>query len=247
MLSQSIAGTAPVGIRTRPYSGCGLSAADRYGALVVAADAITIVLADDHAVVRSGLKMLLEAEDGLEVVAETGDVDATRRTVLGYKPGVLVLDLNMPGGSSLEAIPIIAESSPGTAIVVLTMQEDPAFAREAMRAGAKGYVLKQAAGTELVQAVRAAADGGTWLNPELGARMAAAPATPAGPPGDLTERELDVVRLIALGHTNAEIAERLFLSVRTVETHRSHIQHKLGVSSRAELVRYALDNDLIER
>jgi two-component system, NarL family, response regulator NreC len=213
----------------------------------VAEDTITIVLADDHPVVRSGLKMLLEAQDDLEVVAESGDVEATRRTVLGYKPSVLVLDLNMPGGSSLEAIPAMTESSPATAIVVLTMQEDPAFAREALRAGAKGYVLKQAAGTELVQAVRAAAGGGTWLNPELGARMAAAPATPAGPPGDLTERELDVLRLIALGHTNSEIAGQLYLSVRTVETHRSHIQRKLGVSSRAELVRYALDNDLIDR
>jgi two-component system response regulator NreC len=213
---------------------------------IVGESPISVVLADDHAVVRSGLQMLLEAEDDLEVVAEAGDVDATRRSVLGYKPAVLVLDLNMPGGSSLEAIPAMLESSPDTAIVVLTMQEDPAFAREALRAGAKGYVLKQAAGSELVQAVRAAAGGGTWLNPQLGARMAAAPAT-VGPPGDLTERELEVLRLIALGHTNSEIAQQLYLSVRTVETHRSHIQQKLGASSRAELVRYALDNDLIER
>ena len=208
---------------------------------------ISIVLADDHAVVRSGLRMLLDAEDDLEVVAEAGDVDAARRTVLGYKPAVLVLDLNMPGGSSLEAIPAMLESSPQTAIVVLTMQEDPAFAREALRAGARGYVLKQAAGAELVQAVRAAAGGGTWLNPELGARIAKAQATPTGPPGDLSERELEVLSLIALGHTNSEIAGQLYLSVRTVETHRSHIQQKLGLSSRAELVRYALDNDLIER
>jgi two-component system response regulator NreC len=213
----------------------------------VGEETITIVLADDHPVVRSGLRMLLEAEDDIEVLAETGDVDSTRRSVLGHKPAVLVLDLNMPGGSSLEAIPAMAESSPGTAVVVLTMQEDPAFAREALQAGARGYVLKQAAGTELVQAIRAAAGGGTWLNPELGARMAAAPTTPSGPPGDLTERELDVLRLIALGHTNNEIAQQLYLSVRTVETHRAHIQQKLGMSSRAELVRYALDNDLIER
>jgi two-component system response regulator NreC len=212
----------------------------------VSDDAITIVLADDHPVVRSGLRMLLEAEDDFEVVAEAGDVDAARRTVLGYKPTVLVLDLSMPGGSSLAAIPAMWESSPGTVIVVLTMQEDPAFAREALQAGAKGYVLKQAAGAELVQAIRAAAGGGTWLNPELGARMASAP-TPSGPPGDLTERELDVLRLIALGHTNSEIAGKLYLSVRTVETHRAHIQQKLGMSSRAELVRYALDNDLIDR
>ena len=210
-------------------------------------DTITVVLADDHPVVRSGLRMLLDAQDDVEVVAEAGDVDAARRSVLGYKPTVLVLDLNMPGGSSLEAIPAMAESSPDTSVVVLTMQEDPAFAREALRAGASGYVLKQSAGTELVQAIRSAASGGTWLNPELGARMAAAPATPAGPPGDLTDRELDVLRLIALGHTNNEIAGQLFLSVRTVETHRAHIQQKLGMSSRAQLVRYALDHDLIER
>jgi two-component system response regulator NreC len=209
--------------------------------------AITIVLADDHAVVRSGLRMLLEAEPDIEVLAEAGDVDAARRYTLGHKPTVLVLDLNMPGGSSLEAIPKIAETSPGTAVVVLTMQEDPAFAREALRAGARGYVLKHSAGTELVQAIRAAAGGGTWLNPDLGARMAAAPEGPTGALADLSERELDVLRLIALGHTNAEIAEQLFLSVRTVETHRAHIQQKLGVSTRAELVRYALDNDLLER
>ena len=127
--------------------------------------ALTIVLADDHPVVRSGLRMLLEAEPGFEVVAEAGDVDATRRTVLGYKPSVLVLDLNMPDGSSLDAIPALLEISGDTKIVVLTMQEDPAFAREALRAGAKGYVLKQAAGAELVQAVRAAAGGGTCSTP----------------------------------------------------------------------------------
>jgi two-component system, NarL family, response regulator NreC len=230
-------------------SACSISHSGMSGSVPPMAEegTITVVLADDHPVVRSGLRMLLDAQDDLEVVAEAGDVDAARRSVLGYKPTVLVLDLNMPGGSSLEAIPAMAESSPDTSVVVLTMQEDPAFAREALRAGASGYVLKQSAGTELVQAIRAAASGGTWLNPELGARMAAAPATPAGPPGDLTDRELDVLRLIALGHTNNEIAGKLFLSVRTVETHRAHIQQKLGMSSRAELVRYALDHDLIER
>jgi two-component system, NarL family, response regulator NreC len=208
---------------------------------------ITIVLADDHSVVRSGLRLLLEAEDDMEVVAEAGDVNAARHFVLGHKPTVLVLDLNMPGGSSLEAIPRVAEISPDTVVVVLTMQEDPAFAREALQAGARGYVLKHAAGTELVQAIRAAAGGGTWLNPDLGARMAAAPQSPTGALAELSEREVEVLRLIALGHTNNEIAERLFLSVRTVETHRAHIQQKLGRSSRAELVRYALDNDLIDR
>ena len=211
------------------------------------ARSVTIVLADDHQVVRSGLRMLLEAEPDFEVVAEAGDVDAARRYVLGYKPTVLVLDLNMPGGSSLKAIPAAGEASPETAVVVLTMQEDPAFAREALQAGARGYVLKDAAGTELVQAIRAAADGRTWLNPQLGARMAATPDGPTGPLAELSEREVEVLRLIALGHTTNEIAGQLFLSVRTVETHRAHIQQKLGLSTRAELVRYVLENDLIER
>jgi len=213
---------------------------------VTATETITIVLADDHAVVRSGLRMLLDAEPDIEVLAEAGDVDAARRYTLGHKPTVLVLDLNMPGGSSLEAIPKVAELSPDTSVVVLTMQEDPAFAREALRAGARGYVLKHAAGTELVQAIRTAAGGGTWLNPDLGARMAAAPDGPAGPLAALSERELEVLRLIALGHTNNEIAERLCLSVRTIESHRAHIQQKLGVSTRSELVRYALEHDLID-
>jgi len=217
------------------------------GGVADSADDITIVLADDHSVVRTGLRMLLEAEPDMQVVAEAGDVDAARRYVLGHKPSVLVLDLNMPGGSSLEAIPTVAEISPDTAVVVLTMQEDPAFARAALQAGARGYVLKHAAGAELVQAIRAAAGGGTWLNPDLGASMAATPDGPTGPLAELSDREIEVLRLIALGHTNNEIAEQLYLSVRTVETHRARIQQKLGVSTRAELVRYALDHDLIER
>ena len=206
-------------------------------------DAIRIVLADDHAVVRSGLRMLLDAEEDFEVVAEAGDVDAARRYVRGHHAAVLVLDLNMPGGSSLEAIPTIRAESPDTQIVVLTMQDAPAYARQALSAGALGYVLKEAADTELVEAVRRAASGETYLNPALGARIAREP--PPGPPDDLSEREVEVLRLIALGHTNSEIAAQLFLSVRTVETHRSHIQQKLRLSSRADLVRYALQRGLI--
>jgi two-component system response regulator NreC len=204
---------------------------------------IRIVLADDHAVVRSGLRLLLDAEGDFEVVAEAGDVDSAQRYVRGHHPTVLVLDLNMPGGSSLDAIPVIREQSPETQIVVLTMQEEPAFARHALGAGAIGYVLKEAADDELVEAVRRAANGELYLNPRLGARVAAEPSP--GPPDDLSEREVDVLRLIALGHTNAEIAGQLFLSVRTVETHRAHIQHKLGLTTRAQLVRYALDRGLV--
>ncbi|HUH81541.1 MAG TPA: response regulator transcription factor [Solirubrobacteraceae bacterium] len=204
---------------------------------------VRIVLADDHAVVRSGLRMLLDSEPEFEVVAEASDVDNAARYVRGHHPDVLVLDLNMPGGSSLDAIPQIRSESPDTQIVVLTMQQEPAFARQALGAGALGYVLKEAADEELVEAVRRAAAGESYLNPRLGARIAAEP--PPGPPDDLSEREVDVLRLIALGHTNAEIAEQLYLSVRTVETHRSHIQQKLGRSSRAELVGYALERGLI--
>jgi two-component system, NarL family, response regulator NreC len=198
---------------------------------------ISVVIADDHAVVRTGLKLLLDGEDGITVLAEAGDVAETRRRVSAYKPDVLVLDLNMPGEPSLPAIPELAAV---TAVVVLTMQDDPAFAREALQSGAKGYVLKEAADAELVEAVRAAATGRTYLNPGLGARIAATPPEPSGPPDGLTEREVEILRLIALGHTNTEIAERLYLSVRTVESHRSHIQQKLGRTTRAELVQYAL-------
>ena len=204
---------------------------------------IRIVLADDHAVVRSGLRLLLDAEKDFEVVAEAGDVESAARYVRGHHPAVLVLDLNLPGGSSLEAIPGIRESAPETQIVILTMQEEPAFARQALSAGAIGYVLKEAADDELVEAVRRAARGETYLNPRLGARLAAEPTV--GAPDDLSEREVDVLRLIALGHTNAEIAEQLYLSVRTVETHRAHIQQKLRLTSRAELVRYALERGLV--
>jgi two-component system, NarL family, response regulator NreC len=210
--------------------------------------AITVVLADDHAVVRSGLRLLLERTGDLEVVSEAGTAEDALRTVLGHKPRVLVLDLNMPGDlSSLDAIPRVADASPKTRVVVLTMQEDPEFARRALRAGAVGYVLKEAADTELVEAIRRAAAGETYLTPSLGAALAAAPPAPAGPPDDLTQREVEVLRLIALGHTNTEIAGQLYLSVRTVESHRARIQQKLRLSTRAELVRYALDHRLLEQ
>jgi two-component system response regulator NreC len=206
---------------------------------------ITIVIADDHQVVRAGLRLLLEAEEGFRVIAEAGDVATTERRVTAYHPQVLILDLNMPGESSLPAIPRLRSSAPDTQIVVLTMQNDPAFAREALRAGAMGYVLKEAADDELVQAVRLAAAGRTYLNPELGARLAAEPPSASGPPDDLSARETEVLRLIALGHTNSEIASRLYLSVRTVESHRAHLQQKTGRTSRADLVAYAREHGLL--
>ena len=218
------------------------SAAEPDGAESQPVRRTTIVLADDHAVVRSALRMLLEAEDGFEVVAQASDADSASRYVLGHKPDVVVLDLNMPGRPSLEVVPEMKVRSPGTGIVVLTMQDDPAFAREAMQQGVLGYVLKDSADADLVKAVRMAAEGRTYLHPQLGASIAAEPAESAD---NLSKRELEVLRLIALGYTNAEIAEQLYLSIRTIESHRANIQRKLDVTTRAGLVRYALDNGLI--
>ena len=209
-----------------------------------ATSAIRVVIADDHAVVRRGLRQLLDAEEGFEVVAEAADLAGAQRYVRGHHPDVLVLDLNLPEGLSLDAIPELRAECPETQIVVLTMQNEPAYARKALAAGALGYVLKEAAESELVEALRRAADGDPYLNPRLGARVAAevAPSRPSG----LSERELEVLRMIALGNTNAEIAAALYVSVRTVETHRAHIQQKLGLRTRSELVRYALDRGLME-
>lgn len=206
--------------------------------------AITVVLADDHAVVRSALRMLLEDEADMQVVAEAGDAEAATRYVRGHRPTVLILDINMPGGSGLTAIPKIRNESPETQIVMLTMQGETASAREALQAGVLGYISKDAASDELVTAVRMAAQGRTYLQPELGARLAAEPDVVS--PDDLSDREIEVLRLIALGHTNNEIAERLYLSVRTVESHRAHIQQKLGLASRSELVRYAIERGLVD-
>ena len=205
---------------------------------------IRVVVVDDHAVVRSGLKALLDAEPDLEVVAEAADTTSAERCVRGYKPDVLVLDLNLPGETGLDAVPRLLTHAPATRIVVLTMQNEPRLARQALQAGATGYVLKDAANSELVLAVRRAARGEHYLDPQLGAAIAAEPEY--RPPGNLSPRELDVLRLIALGHTSAEIAQQLFLSIRTVEAHRAHINEKLGFSTRAELVRFALTHRLID-
>jgi two-component system response regulator NreC len=208
---------------------------------------ITVVLADDHELVRDGIRLVLETEPDLEVVAEAADGDSAARYVLGHKPTILVLDLSMPGTPSLELIPKVLETSPSTSVIVLTMQNEPPFARQAFQAGAKGFVVKQSAASELVAAIRAVIAGGTYINPELGARLAATPASEDGPPDDLTPREVEVLGLLALGFMNPEIAEKLVLSVRTVETHRANIQRKTGLSTRAELVAYALEHDLVER
>lgn len=204
--------------------------------------AVEIVLADDHTVVRSALRALLEAEPDLRIVAEAADAETALRETEAHAPHVLLLDLNMPGKSSLEAIAELAASSSITRVVVLTMENQSALAREALAAGALGYVLKQAAEREVVDAVRAAARGELYVQAEIESRLDLSDTAPAG---DLTEREAEVLGLIALGHTSGEIAAKLGLSVRTVESHRAHIQQKLRVGSRPELVRYALDRGLL--
>jgi len=204
---------------------------------------VTVVLADDHVIVRDGVRMVLESVADIEVVAEAGTAEDAARSVLGHKPEILVLDLNMPGEPSLDVIPRVLESSPDTKVIVLTMQSEPAFVRSALKAGASGYVVKHSAARDLVEAIRTAMKGETYINPTLGARLAASPSG-AGPPDELTPREIEVLGLLAQGYMNPEVAERLVLSVRTVETHRANIQRKTGITSRAELIAYAKENDL---
>jgi two-component system response regulator NreC len=211
----------------------------------MADETISIVLADDHAVVRSGLRMVLEAEDDLDVVGEAENIESTVRKLKAYKPDVLVLDVNMDGLSSIDSLPEITGASPETQIVVLTMQSETGFARDALRSGARGYLLKDAADTELVEAVRSVHRGERYVQPTVGAQLAAEP-TREWPPDGLSDREAEVLRLIALGYTNKEIGESLYLSVRTVESHRAHVQQKLRLQTRAELVGYALEHGMIE-
>ena len=204
---------------------------------------ISVVLADDHVIVRDGIRMVLEAEPDIEVVAEAGTAQDALRYVIGHHPSILILDLNMPGSSSLDIIPAIKEDSPGTRVVVLTMQSEAVYIRAAFKAGAAGYVVKHSAASELVEAIRTITTGETYLNPALGAKLAADPSD-GGPPDELTPREVEILGLLANGYMNPEIAEQLVISVRTVETHRANVQRKAGVESRAELIAYAKKNGL---
>jgi two-component system, NarL family, response regulator NreC len=213
------------------------------GSPIRAASPILVVLADDHALMRRSVRLLLDGEEGLEVIAEATDLASVERHVQGHHPHVLVLDLNMPGGSSIEAIGRLRERAPETQIVVMTMEDSAVFAQRAFAAGAIGFVLKDRADAELPEAIRAAARGEDYVSPRVAARLDA--LNRALTEDKLSAREVEVLRLIALGHTSVEIAHKLHLSPRTVETYRAHIHGKLGLATRAELVRYALRRGLL--
>lgn len=207
-----------------------------------------VLIVDDHAVVRAGLRLLLDAEPDIEVVGEAGSVDQAIFEARALKPDVILMDVVMPGRSGIEGAPAVLHEAPDAKLLVLSMQDDPTYVREAFAAGASGYVLKEAADTELVAAIREVASGNQYVHPSLGARLAAAEAESRHGIDDdpLSDREREVLRLLALGHTNQEIAKMLYISVRTAETHRAHIMQKLRLSTRAELVRYALAHGLLE-
>ncbi len=209
---------------------------------------IRVLVVDDHAVVRSGIRLLLQAEEDIEVVAEAGTAEEGVRAARLEKPDVVLLDVVMPGRSGIEATPDIRAAARSAAVLVLSMQDDPSYVREAFAAGASGYVLKEAVDVEVVQAVREVAAGRKYVHPALGARLAASEAEDAAKAASdpLSEREREVLRLLALGHTNQEIAKMLYISVRTAETHRAHIMQKLGLQTRAELVRHALASGLLD-
>jgi two-component system, NarL family, response regulator NreC len=210
---------------------------------------IRVLIVDDHPVVRSGLRRVLESVADIEVVGEAGDAKQAVFETRAQKPDIILMDVVMPGASGIEAIPDVLHDAPDAKVLILSMQDDPNYVRQAFAAGAAGYVLKEAADTDLVAAVREVAAGGRYVHPTLGALIVAADAEERerAEQDPLSDRERDVLHLLALGHTNQEISDKLFISVRTAETHRAHIMQKLRLSTRAELVRYALDQGLLER
>ena len=209
---------------------------------------IRVLIVDDHAVVRAGLALLLNAEKDLEAVGEAGSAREAVFEARTTKPDIVLMDVMMPNQSGIDVVPQLLHEHPEAKVLVLSMQDDPRYVREAFEAGASGYVLKEAADAELVAAIRDVAAGGQYVHPELGARLVVAETAERrrAEEDPLSEREREVLRLLALGHTNQEIAKELYISVRTAETHRAHIMQKLRLSSRAELVRYALSEGLLE-
>ena len=211
------------------------------------AETITIAICDDHRLLRSGLRCVIESEDSLEVVGEAASAEEALSLVRETRPDVLLLDITMPGRSGIDALPDLLAAVPCMRVLMLSMQDDPAYIRGAFGAGADGYLLKDAADAELVKAIHAVVSGHRYVHPALGARLVSLEIADFPDPDDpLSEREHEVLRLLALGHTNQEIAKQLFVSVRTAESHRARIGEKLGLRTRAELVRYALDTGVLD-
>ncbi|HTO11963.1 MAG TPA: response regulator transcription factor [Candidatus Binatia bacterium] len=205
---------------------------------------IRVLLADDHAILRAGLRMLLDAQPDMAVVAEAADGEEAIRRACGSRPDVAVVDLTMPGLSGVETLEGLRREAPATRLLVLTMHDDPGYARLAMAAGASGHVVKDAESAELLAAIRAVHRGRTFV--QVGAEPT--PAEPPRPPAPpLSPRERQVLELLAHGHTNREVADRLALSVKTVETHRARLGDKLGLHTRADLVRLAIELGLLGR
>ena len=206
---------------------------------------LRVLLADDHVTVRHGLKLLIDGQPDMKVVAEASDGDAAVKSALALKPDVVVMDISMPGMNGLAATRALRKQQPDAAIITLTRHSDDAYLQELLRAGVSGYVLKQSAPSELLQAIRAAAAGGQYLDSALTARVTAGflgreGRTENKPGATLSQREAEVLRLIASGYSNKEIASRLTLSVKTVEAHKANAMRKLDLNGRIDIVKYAL-------
>lgn len=211
---------------------------------------IRLLLADDHAVLRAGLRVLLNAQPDMEVVGEAGDGHEAVYKARELKPDIILLDITMPGKGGLEVIAEIIEENPGIKVLVLTMHDDESYLKKVLKSGASGYVLKKVADTELLSAIRSIARGEMFLDSSMARVLVSelfskTSVTAENESVPLTEREKEVLRLIALGYTNQEIATHLVLSIKTVETHKARIMDKLGLRKRSELVRYALKKGII--
>jgi two-component system, NarL family, response regulator NreC len=209
---------------------------------------VRILIVDDHAVVRAGLRLLLDAEADFEPVGEAGTARDAIFQARSLKPDLILMDVGLPDQNGLDIVPTLLHEHPEAKVLVLSMQDEPQYVRQAFDVGASGYVLKESADAELVNAVQQVARGESYVDPKLGARLVAAERAEIrrAEEDPLSEREREVLRLLALGHTNQEIAKELFISVRTAETHRAHIMRKLNLQTRAELVRYALDQGMLD-
>jgi len=204
---------------------------------------ISVLLVDDHGLLRAGLRSRLESEGDITVVGEAATADQAVVKARALQPDLVLLDLMLPRKSGVEAIPELAKVSPQSKVLAVSSQTAPSSVRSALAAGAAGYVPKRAADGELLAAIRQVAAGGSYVDPDLGAKLVVPDPSPALEP--LSDRERDVLQLLALGYTNQEIGKKLYISVRTVDTHRAHIMRKLGLETRAELVLFALANGLI--